>query len=362
MAKQSKAINAGVHNSIGIEFQKHFALYFLVENYSSFKGKNYFICIEHHDDVLFCFQTEEELVSKVQAFQAKKANTQWGMSNELYEIIDKVIQTGRNLNEDKIPKVTDYSHDLTFVTNHSIGLHCGGRKPNKKSLTINEANATVKYVDLDTAIQAKIETELLKITDDSAATIDQLKNFSLGFIDLPKTATKQLQTIVGSFASVFGNRVQDCDAAVRSLISLFRDVENTLNQGNVVQLMDNSKRVNSTVIEQAINIITTRSKAYDIWRNKSDTISDKISIGVLERNNFEMHFLNSIDLFKDLKQVEHRKVLKFVEDTVIKWQHHTNEVDCIESIFIDFKNNNQTTLNDLQLKAAIFAAYVEKTA
>ncbi len=74
MAQQNKSANAGVHNSIGIEFQKHCALYLLFEKYAAIENRKYFICIEHHDDFLFCYQTQGDLLESIEAYQAKKSS------------------------------------------------------------------------------------------------------------------------------------------------------------------------------------------------------------------------------------------------------------------------------------------------
>ena len=66
---------------------------------------------------------------------------------------------------------------------------------------------------------------------------------SLGYIDFPKSNQAQKDYLVGEFSRVFGDKVYDHKAAVDTLLFLFRNVENTLNQGNVAKLMDKSKRV-----------------------------------------------------------------------------------------------------------------------
>ncbi|PWB15761.1 hypothetical protein DCO44_05135, partial [Acinetobacter sp. AM] len=54
-----KSVNGGVDAQVGFDFQRNCALYLLLDDYDSFKEKNFFVCIEHHDDFLYCFRTIE---------------------------------------------------------------------------------------------------------------------------------------------------------------------------------------------------------------------------------------------------------------------------------------------------------------
>ena len=56
-----KSTNAGVDAQTGFALQRNSALYLLLEEYhSKFKERKYFICLEHHDDFIFCFLNENE--------------------------------------------------------------------------------------------------------------------------------------------------------------------------------------------------------------------------------------------------------------------------------------------------------------
>ena len=74
MVDIKKEVNAGVHNATGIEFQKHCALYIFLENYEDIKDKQFFICIEHHDDFIFCYQNDHDVISAIDTYQAKKSS------------------------------------------------------------------------------------------------------------------------------------------------------------------------------------------------------------------------------------------------------------------------------------------------
>lgn len=357
MDSLNKTINAGVHGSTGLEFQKHCALYFLFNKYENLKDKKYFICLEHHDDFLFCYQTQEELISSIEAYQAKKSSTQWTLGKDMYEIIKKMIEVGLALKADDIPKVDNYKHELEFITNNSIKLTNGKRK-DKVTVNINESNNKIKFVNLHSEISNKIKIEIEKIACKDFDGIDELKNISLCYIDLPKSNQMQKNCLIGEFNRIFGESVQDSKAAIDTLLLLFRDVENTLNQGNVAKLMDKSKRVDSRQINDALEIITTKKMAFELWRDEKKGICNKLGINIAERKNFELDFENSFDRFKDLQQVEHLKILNFVRNRNDIYTF-TDEVDCIQTLYNDFQNNISSQLTELNIKAAVYAAYIE---
>ncbi len=359
MSETTATANAGVHGSTGVEFQKHCALYLLFEKYELIKDRKYFICLEHHDDFLFCYLTEQEIVSSIQAYQAKKSSAQWRMSTDLFALINKITEVGVSLRKDEIAKTTSYDHTLDFITNNSIVLHNGLRKEEMKSITVNESNNKVKFIDLEESIGNKIKAELQKQITSGDIPLQELNNLSLCYIDLPKASIQQKDSIVGQFSRIFGSNVNDHRAAVDTLLLLFRDVENTLNQGNQVKLLDKSKRVPSEEIVVAMNIINTKQKAYDLWRSREESILNKMSISVFDKTAFPLHFDNSFDFFKDLTQVEHQAVINYVRKNAQLWGHHTNEIDCIEDIYVSFRKERTSQLSELELKAAIFAAYIE---
>ena len=186
-----------------------------------------------------------------------------------------------------------------------------------------------------------------------------MQKLSLTYIDLPKRRKEQLIYLTGLVHDVFAATVKDPKAALDTIMELFRNVENFFNQGSIANLFDAAKRVTSDEIEEAISVITTKTKAFDLWRTKEDEICDKLVISVFDRQRFGLQFQNSIDLFKDFKQAEHRKILKFSFDNKQQWNSHTSEVACIVDMLAAFKNKYSTTLSDIDLKAAICAAYVE---
>lgn len=360
MSIPNKTANAGVHGSTGFEFQKHCALYILFDKYKDIKNRRYFICVEHHDDVLFCYQTNDELVSSIDAYQAKKSSAEWRQGKDIYEILKKMIEVGINLKNDNMVKLNSYTHNLEFVTNNSINLNNGktGRGC-RISTTINENTSRLKMIDLNEEISSKIKSEVKKLLGEKLESLEEFDNVSMAYIDLPKKHREQKDSLVGHFNRIFGDKVNDHRAAVDTLLLLFRDVENTLNNGNTVKLMDESKRVSSDSINNAINIITTKNLAFELWRTEQKEACKKLGIVISEKKKFESDFINSIDRFKDKLQVEHQKIFSFVENKKGLFDDFIDEIDCIQALYEDFMSNVNSQLEQISIKAAIYAAYIE---
>lgn len=356
MARTSKSANAGVHTATGIEFQKHCALYLFLEQYEDLKGKSYFICIEHHDDFLFCFKNPENLIYLIDTYQSKKSSTQWSMSKEFFDFLKKIAETGIALRNDEIKKSADYTHNLHFITNYDIALQAG--KPPVYCL-INAANQKVKYTELDQKIRDEIKEKIKLLLVSPYEPLKELDNVTLAFIDMAKASEKQKELLLGKFVNVFGNKVADPKAGLEILLLLFREIETRLNQGNVIKLLDTSKRVESEKLNDAIKLITTKTKAYDLWRSEKKAIAKLLTIPIAEQTQFELEFDNSLDLFKDLTQAEHQKILNFVEANRTLLAQHTEEPDCINALHEKFNQAHRSQLTGLQVKSAIFAAYME---
>ena len=77
VAKINKKDNAGVHGATGYEFQKHCAIYLLLEDYEILKDKSYLVYFEHHDDFLFCY-TNESLLDAIHLYQARSEERRVG--------------------------------------------------------------------------------------------------------------------------------------------------------------------------------------------------------------------------------------------------------------------------------------------
>lgn len=342
----SSGTNAGVHAGTGFEFQKHCALYLLIENWEEHKNKKYFITIEHHDDFLFCYQSDDGLIEKIKTYQAKKSSDSWTLNKKLYEILQKILQVGQDLKSDPVPKSSNYSHNLYFISNNYIKI------PNN---IVNESNKIVKYSNLSEEQQKQIAKGIEKINSD----LSEINNLHFHYIDLAKTSKEQKRQLIGLIEDIFEDQVNDPKAAVYALLGLFREIELTFNQGSVSRLLDKSKQVDSNKIKSAINIITTKSKAFDLWRDKKSEISIILKIPISQQKDFEMHFENSFDFFKDITKTEHQNIFQFAQDKIaILGSCYTDE-DCIENLYELMCNEIPIRQSELYAKAALFAAYVE---
>lgn len=350
MAKK-KSSNSGVNGTGGYEFQKHCALYIFLEQYNDIKDSKYFICLEHHEDFLFCYLDEKEIITSIETYQAKKSSEKWTMHNEEFKkIIQKILEVGTDLKNDKAPKASDYFHNLHFLSNHEISL--SKQKDKKKILnTINESNNTIKYNEL----YKEIKDELLSLTDSD--TKNEIENLLFKYIDFAKTYKSQQQHLVGAFDDIFGKSIKDHKASVIVLLSLFRDVENILNQGNIVSLMDKSKRVESKQINEALNVITTKQKAFDEWKSKEETYRPILRIPTTEIENFKLNFGNAFDYFKDLEAVEHKKIFNFVKQIDLSDCYSSKED--LTKIVNEFSKKYNTQFNEVATKASLLASYIQ---
>ena len=360
MAGIKKDVNAGVHAGTGFEFQKHCALYLLLEKYEDIKDKKYFICIEHHDDFIFCHKSDNE-ISAIETYQAKKSSGKWGMSQEFIELLSKILKTGMELDSDMKP--ISYDQNLYFSTNNTINLTVREKSPTTKkskkhSITVNEANNKIRFMEIEEPIRKKILSSLVEY-DKDAPYLNKVDNLSLLYIDFAKTRKSQKDQLIGKFSGLFGKKVADHSAAVDSLLELFRDVELFFNQGNIVKLLDHNKQVSSDEINSVIDVITTKQKAYELWRSQKSNISTVLGVPISEQSKFESNFDNSFDLFKDRGQLEHQKILQFVRNNRDILSHHFDDVACINSFFNKFREAKTSLLDDAQVKAAIYAAYLE---
>ncbi len=347
---EKKYSNSGVDGSGGYEFQKHCALYIFLEKYKDIKDSKYFICLEHHEDFLFCYLDKAELIKNIDAYQAKKSSKKWTLSKDFKDIIKKILEVGVDLNSDDINKVDNYFHNLYFLSNHEIKL---SKTIKKKSIDniINERNETIKFNDL----YDEIKNELQTLTNIN--TKDEIDNLIFSYIDFNKTFKAQKQQLVGIFNDVFGDTILDYKASVETLLSLFRDVENTLNQGNIVKLMDSSKRVESKKINQTLTVLTTQQKAFNEWREQKDKYAELLKIPIREHSSFELEFKNAFDYFKDLEQVEHQKIKNFVKDIDLSncWTSESG----LRKVIEEFENTYNTQFDNMSTKAIILASYIQ---
>lgn len=354
------SVNAGVHAKTGFALQRNTALHLLFTYYyNKFHSKKYFICLEHHDDFLFCFLDDKGKVSKVETYQSKKSSSEaWSINDEFDGVLEKILSVGINLLKDPIEKTKCYSHDLHFSSNASINLRATIKEVKKKTKTIqvsiNESNSLVPFNELDNEIQDKIK-ERLKCEQDHQK---ELENLHFLYIDFSRTDKTQKETLLGELDTLFGDKITDRKAALKILIELFDKVENIFNQGHKPKLLDNSKRITSEEVNNALKIITSQSKALNYWRSKEEEISLALDIILRDKPLFKFNFVSAFDLFKSHKNVEHLNILKFVSNHYQESKART-EKELFEELYNKFTKENSTNLQDIEIKAIIYAAYFE---
>lgn len=350
--KTNKATNAGVNAITGFALQRNTVLYLILNNYESvYKNANYFVCLEHHDDCLICFLDENNHIETIDAYQSKKkSSNKWSLNKELLEIIEKILCTGKELvNDVSYPKSKEYSHSLFFVTNQTVEL-----TQKSDSVTVKEDNACVNYNDLPDSIKNYIKTSIAK-----TELHNQLQRLNVLWIDLSRTAVNQEDQLVGKIERIFGNKIESARAALKLILELFQKIESTYNNGNVASLLDESKRVSSTEINNAFNIITTKSKCFKYWREQKRRICKDLNIPIQEQKLFEFHFESAFDYLKLDTCTEYLLIKNFVSEEYSSIKDAYDEIEMIDKLIKLFLSSKTTSLNDIQLKAVFFAAYFE---
>lgn len=356
MVKGKIDSNSGVQANVGFDFQRNTCIYVFLEKFNSLENQDYFIMLEHYDDIVFGFLNSNGELSEITTYQAKKSSNVW-TTNSVYEIIQKIVNSGIEILNDKLPKATDYSQSQHFITNNTIALDYKCSIENKsKKIYINETNETISYLGLGIDCQTSLQkgNSEINFSNNQIAHFDNL-NFT--FIDLGRNTKSQLDLLTGKFKTVFGNKILDHTAARDTLIFHLKEIESTYNQGDIPKLSDTHKKINSSTINNILEILTTKNLALEFCRRKAEKICEELLINVFDATSFELDFENSLDEFKDLKQGEHQKIIRFIENKKSIFSNFTNDVLCIKELFNLFQKENSSTLNLLQLKASISAGY-----
>lgn len=348
--------NSGVQANVGFDFQRNTCIYVFLEKYNTLKTQEYFIILEHYDDIVFGFLNQKGELSEVTTYQAKKSSNVW-TTNKVYEIIQKISDSGIELLKDKIKKSVDYNQSHFFITNHTIALDYKCLTTNKKKkVYINETNETLAYSSLNEDCKTALKEGNSKIKFNSEQ-IKHFENLNFSFVDLGRNTKSQLLLLTGKFKEVFGNTILDHKAARDTFIYHLKEIESTYNQGDIPQLNDTYKRLESTKIDDILKILTTKKLALDFCRKKAERICEELNINVFEAMSFELDFENSLEEFKDLKQGEHQKIIRFIENKKSVIVEFTNDILCIKELYNLFLKEKNSTLNSNQLKASIAAGY-----
>jgi hypothetical protein len=356
MAKGKIDSNSGVQANVGFDFQRNTCIYVFLDNYNALKKQEYFIMLEHYDDIVFGILNSKGELSQVTTYQAKKSSTVW-TTNKVYEIIQKISNSGIEMLKDTITKSLDYKQSQHFITNNTIALdyRCLTDKKTKK-VYINETNESVAYTSLNVDCQNALKKGNKSVKFDNQQ-IDHFKNLNFNYIDLGRNTKSQLELLRGKFETVFGKSIIDHTAARDTLIFHLKEIESAYNQGENSKFNDKHKRLESAKIDTILNILFTKNLALDFCRKKVEKICEELSINVFDAMSFELDFENSLDEFKDLKQGEHQKIIRFIESKKSVFSDFTNHALCIKELYRLFLKEQNSALSSLQLKAAMAAGY-----
>jgi hypothetical protein len=366
-----KTVNAGVTAQQGFALQRNMALFIILDSFTDkFENQKYFLSLEHLEDIIYCFLNDAGESVSIETYQSKKKSTgNWGVNQVLAEVVVKILETGMKLIKDPHPKSVNYKQSLYFASNSTIHLkkQIIRKKPLPNELhseIINEQNSICTFSSLDFNIQTAIKDAIkAKYNYKNSLPKDlerELDNLSFLFIDFARVNKEQENQLRGKLSAIFANKINDHQAALDTLFALFKQVELTYNQKSLARLSDQSKIVESTQIDNALDIITTKSKAFVYWRNEQRAISEKLGIKAFEKDVFAMKFESAFDLFKSYEEAAHQVILNFVKENY-KSCHSYQEEGCVYELLELFTSNKTTSLDQMSLKATIYAAYFEAT-
>jgi len=367
LTKTKKAVNAGVDALLGFEFQRNCALYLLLNNYDRFKGREFFLCIEHHDDFLFCYRSDcRDKIEEIHSYQAKKlSGAVWTINERFAEAVAKMLEVGNNLINDPAPKCQSYTHDLIFISNTDIKLNYKPSKDEKEYgkkeiiYFLNEQNFKCSYDGVPGEIQDVIDKKVGSFCNKEKITYHkpELDNLHIEWVDLPRRKKDQKDILVGLMCRNFPH-VSDPNAAVELLLSLFREVEAVYNQGRIINLLDSSKRVEGGEIKRAIDVIETEQKTFNLWRNYSTELSRRFQVPIGIQNNHENHIRNTFELLKDMANREHQIIKSFIRENDYSMDFYSHE-DMFYKYVSDIKDENSMNLKDVDIFFSVLCAYVE---
>nr|WP_314265715.1 hypothetical protein [uncultured Moellerella sp.] len=367
MSIRKKSANSGVDALLGFEFQRNCALYLLLSNYDRFKGREFFLCIEHHDDFLYCYRTScRSNIEEVHSYQAKKlSGNVWKINKRFSELVAKILEVGNDLKLDHAPKCHSYTHKLTFISNSDIELKFNPKSNEKKagkvgfSHLINEQNSKTHYVSVPNEIKDVIDKAVNDFCNNEGIAYNkpELDNLYMQWIDFPRTKQAQIDNLVGLMTRKF-QHVPDSAAAVELLLSLFREVEATYNQGKVISLLDNSKRVEGDEIKKAINIIETEQKTFQLWRDYSAQLACQFQIPINIQRNHKDRIRNTFELMKDMKNNEDQIIKHFVNNCDYSNDYYSYD-EMFKNYHFDIKEKYNLNLNDIDIFFTILCAFVE---
>jgi len=350
------SINSGVEGGSGYSFQRCCVVFLLFEGYENINLENYFICLEHHEDFLFAFLDENGHLKKIDTYQAKKSRDDWKTDSDLCEIIGKITSVGKELIKDPLRKSDCYQHTLSFLTNRNIVLTSKKEKSVKQEKEkIQVSNKLKKYSDLHDEIKKNILSKISKEILEEA----QLEHIQFRYIDLAQSHRSWKQQLKGLSIEHFGREVNDHEAVISTLMRLLEDAEQTYNNDNKVLLSDASKRVTKRKITETFSMFIESKKSFDFWRRYSEQLSNGLNLKLPIQRKANELLENCFDYFKDIQQVEYRKIYQYVERRTDIDENHNSEAECIVDLYNCYLNEFSPRLERHMIAFAVIAAYVE---
>lgn len=330
-------------------------------------NRDFFLCIEHHDDFLFCYKSDcLSSIESIDTYQAKKLSGGiWTINARFAETIAKLLNVGNNLRNDQTPKCNEYTHNLTFISNTDIKLSYSPKKEEKEkgktdiTHLINEQNSKCHYDDIPEDIKNKIKEKVRDHCTRESSTYYEVEfcNLHIQWVDFPRNKNSQIDSLVGLMCRKFPH-IPDHSAAVELLLSLFRDVEAVYNQGKIISLLDKTKRIESDEIKKAINIIDTEQKAFRLWRTHSIDLAKKFRIPLGIQNNHENQIRNAFELLKDMSNHEHQIIKTFIKENDYAQNYYSHD-EMLHAYITDIRKSNNINLSDIDIFFAALCAFVE---
>ncbi|ELV8767684.1 dsDNA nuclease domain-containing protein [Vibrio vulnificus] len=356
----AQGANGGVEAGRGFSFQKCAALCLLLDDFPSFGKRKYFLAFEHHDDFLFAFYDDNESLDEVKAYQAKKKqlSSSWGTDDKLAKILCKLTITGQSINQDNsIIKSLGYRHSLSFISNAEIKLTNGKFGKERKSISVKEDTTPVQFLKLDKEIQIKLE----EIINSHVEPNDISEVVSLEFANICLTHNHRVnkEYLVGKMTNMFGDKISDYVAAVDVLMTLFTDSELEMNKNSLPKLSHEAKWIAKSQIDNAMDILTSKKKAYNLWRDYAGVLGKSLKIKFGHSRNYQEHIDNCFDGFKSLLNSELIRVRSLVKEHISIIDNEYNECDGIIALVNYITSEYSISLEPHIIVFAVIASYVE---
>lgn len=142
-------------------------------------------------------------------------------------------------------------------------------------------------------------------------------------------------------------------------MKLLQDIELTYNDNNLVLLSEENKRLSKAKIDSTFSMFLDFNKSFELWRAYSEELSKEMEIKLPIKRRAKELLENCFDYFKDIQQLEYRKIYKFVESNTGIDERHVSESDCIVELYKTYIDNYQPRLEKHMVAFAVIAAYVE---